>query len=66
MSNRDRNKVYIIGAAAGLVVGLLAAYIVVQRAQETDQLPRITAGDGVKVGLGIMGVLRLISEFAEA
>jgi hypothetical protein len=33
-----------------------------QRASESQQAPKLNAGDGVKVGLGILGVLRLISD----
>ena len=60
-----RNKTLIIGAIAGLVVGLAGAYIVIQRAEENNLLPEVTASDGVKIGLGILGVMRLISEIAE-
>jgi hypothetical protein len=60
-----RNKVLIIGAVAGLAFGLASAYIVIQRAQRENTLPEVSAGDGVKVGLGLLGVLRLIADIAE-
>ncbi|HAL15245.1 MAG TPA: hypothetical protein DCP32_00395 [Anaerolineaceae bacterium] len=52
----------IIGALLGAVAGAMAAVILVQRAEEAQQSPKLTAGDGVKVGLGVLGLLRLISE----
>jgi hypothetical protein len=52
----------IVGAVVGLVCGIVAAYILIQRAQEHSSKPRLTAGEGVKVGLGVLGVLRLISD----
>ncbi len=52
----------IIGAVAGLISGLIAAYILIQRAEEEESKPRLSAGEGVKVGLGVLGVLRLISD----
>jgi len=60
-----RNRTFIIGAAAGLLLGLASAYIVIQRAERLDTLPELTAGDGVKIGLGVLGVLRLIADVAE-
>ncbi len=57
-----RTKTIIIGAVLGAAAGLIAAYILLQRASESQQAPKLNAGDGVKVGLGILGVLRLISD----
>ncbi len=57
-----KKRTILIGAILGAAAGLIAAYILVQRADETEQAPRLSAGDGVKVGLGILGVLRLISD----
>ncbi len=60
-----KTKTFIIGAVVGLAIGLLGAYIVIQRSEQLDTLPELSAGDGVKVGLGVLGVLRLISDIAE-
>lgn len=57
-----KTKTFIIGAFAGLTIGLAAAYILIQRSEQENIPPQITAGDGVKVGLGLLGVLRLISD----
>ncbi len=57
-----RNNYIIIGALLGAVAGVLAAVVMVQRAEEAQQTPKLTAGDGVKVGLGVLGVLKLISD----
>jgi hypothetical protein len=54
----------LIGAAIGLVSGLIAAYVIIQRAEEEEQHPRMSAGDGVKVGIGVLGVLRTIADLA--
>jgi len=60
-----RNKTLLIGAFAGLLTGLLGAYIVIQRSEQNNVLPNVTAGDGVKVGLGLLGVLRLVADIAD-
>ncbi len=57
-----KTRTILIGAVVGTVAGLIAAYILVQRANEAQQTPRLNAGDGVKVGLGVLGVLKLISD----
>ncbi|MHB0989389.1 MAG: hypothetical protein ACYC3P_12115 [Bellilinea sp.] len=59
---KQRKDLIIIGALLGAVAGAMAAVILVQRAEEAQQSPKLTAGDGVKVGLGVLGLLRLISE----
>jgi hypothetical protein len=57
-----KKQTYIIGGFVGLVVGILAALIIVQRSEKDEIQPRINAGDGVKIGIGVLGVLRLITE----
>lgn len=64
--NKDwQKKVFIVGGLVGLVSGLFAAYLLVQRNNEKLSAPDITAGDGVKVGLGVLGVLKLIADMGE-
>jgi hypothetical protein len=54
----------VVGAIAGLISGLIAAYIIIQRAEEEESHPRMSAGDGVKVGIGVLGVLRTVADLA--
>jgi hypothetical protein len=60
-----RTRTLVIGGVVGLLVGIAGAYIVIQRSEQNSTLPAVSAGDGVKVGLGVLGVLRLIAEIAE-
>jgi hypothetical protein len=62
--SKDNWKVttMIIGGVVGLICGIVAAYILIQRAEEEESRPRISAGEGVKVGLGVLGLLRLVSD----
>ncbi len=59
-----KTKTIIIGGLIGAAAGIIAALLLIQRAEETQQVPRLTAGDGVKVGVGVIGLLRLISDIA--
>jgi hypothetical protein len=54
----------IIGGVIGLISGRVAAYILIQRAEDEESRPRISAGEGVKVGLGVLGLLRQVADLA--
>ena len=58
----DNNKasVYAIGGLLGAVVGLIAAHIVAQN-YEVGSDKELTAGTGVKLGLAVMGLLRILA-----
>lgn len=56
----------IIGAVIGAITGLGAAYILVRRAEEAQAKPQLTTGDGVKIGMGLAGVLKLISDIGSS
>ncbi len=58
----SKTKTLIIGAIIGSLTGLGAAYLFLQRAQQDNNLPSVTAGDGLKIGLGVLTLLRLISD----
>lgn len=64
-SKSSNSKILFIGGLLGLMSGLLAAYLLVQKSQEREKDLSISAGDGVKVGLGILGVLKLISDLGD-
>lgn len=59
-----KTKTIVIGGLIGAAAGIIAALLLIQRAEETQQVPRLTASDGVKVGVGVLGLLRLISDIA--
>lgn len=57
-------KAMLLGTGIGAITGLLASLILVQHAERSQQKPELTAGDGVKIGVGVLGVLRMISDFS--
>ncbi len=63
--NSWKMKVLIIGAVAGAVVGLGAAYLLAQQAEREGQPPEISAGEGVRIGVMVMGLLRSIAALGE-
>ena len=60
-----RVKILLIGAALGAAVGLGAAYLFVNQAEEGGDRPEVTAGDGVRLGLLILGLLRQVAALGD-
>lgn len=60
--NKLKTTTLLIGAVVGALAGVIGAYILLQRADQKTGKPQLTAGDGVKVGLGVLGLLRMVSE----
>jgi len=52
-------KVLVVGGVLGAAVGVAAAYLLIQRAK--DGPPKVTAGEGVKLGVLVFGLLRSIA-----
>ncbi|WP_299024371.1 hypothetical protein [uncultured Thermanaerothrix sp.] len=61
MESWKRNAL-IVGAVLGLISGILAAYLLIQRAEQSQAQVKLTAQDGVKVGISVLSVLRQIAE----
>jgi hypothetical protein len=50
------------GALIGAVIGTLAAYILIKRAEQSEETPKLSPGEGVQIGLGVLGLLRTIAK----
>jgi hypothetical protein len=57
-----KTKSLLIGAVVGAAAGVIGALILIQAADKANTRPQISAGDGVKVGLSLLAVLRLLSD----
>jgi len=58
-------KTLVIGGVLGALIGLGAAFMLVKRAEAEGTLPELTTGEGVKLGLGVLGLLRLLADTAD-
>ncbi|MDO9085650.1 MAG: hypothetical protein Q7U53_05520 [Anaerolineaceae bacterium] len=64
-SDSWKTKTLLMGGILGLISGLLAAFLLIQKSQQSEKNMSISPGDGVKVGLGVLGLLKLISDLGE-
>jgi hypothetical protein len=39
--------------------------LLISRAEEENENPQLTAGEGIQVGLGLLGLMRLIAGFGK-
>ena len=56
-------KALIIGGVIGAVVGVAAVYLLIQRDNEGNP-PQITTGQGVKMGVLVLSLLRNIANLS--
>ncbi len=64
--DRDwKRQTLLVGALIGALTGVGVAYVLIRRAEEQGEPLRIGAGEGVRLGMGVLGLLRLVSGFNE-
>jgi hypothetical protein len=60
-----RNRALIIGGVVGALLGLGAAYIYINSAEESGETPEVTPGSAVTIGLSLLALLRQVAAIAE-
>lgn len=63
-TNESKSRVLAISAIVGAVLGLAAGMVLLKRVEDKDR-PALTAGEGVSLGLLILGVFRQLSKLGE-
>ena len=61
----NQNKILLFGALIGAATGLAAAMILQRRAEKTGTDISLSAGEGIQLGVMIMGLLRAISSLGD-
>lgn len=61
----NRNRTLLLGALIGAFTGLVAAMLLNRRAEEQGTELAITAGDGMKLGVMVIGLLRAIAALGD-
>jgi hypothetical protein len=59
-------KTLILGGVLGAFTGLSAAYLLVQRADREGSEPKVGTGEGIKLGLLVLGLLRQVGELTSS
>ena len=61
----NQNRILLFGALIGAFTGLIAAMILQRRANRTGTEISLSAGEGVQLGVMIMGLLRAIAALGD-
>ena len=61
----QNNRVLLFGALIGAATGLAAAMILQRRSEKTGTEVAISTGEGIQLGVMIMGLLRAISALGD-
>jgi gas vesicle protein len=59
------NRVLLFGALIGAATGLVAALMLQRRAERTGTEISLSAGEGVQLGVMVMGLLRAVASLAD-
>ncbi|NWG08124.1 MAG: hypothetical protein HXY35_15715 [Chloroflexi bacterium] len=61
----DKRKTLLIGALIGAFTGLVAAMLLNRRAEKNETGTALTAGEGMKLGVLVFGLLRAIASLGD-
>jgi hypothetical protein len=60
-----KTKTLIIGTGVGALIGLAGSFLLTRRAQETGTEITVSTGDGIRLSVMIIGLLRAIAALGE-
>ena len=60
-----KNRVLLLGGLIGGLVGLGTAYLLVQRAEKEGTELSLGTGEGIRLGLMVLGMLRQVSRLGD-
>lgn len=61
----QNSKVLLFGALIGAATGLVAALMLQRRAEQTGSEITLSTGEGIQLGVMVMGLLRAISSLGD-
>lgn len=61
----NKNRTLLLGALAGAMTGLIAAVLLTRRAEQEGTELALTPGDGMKLGVMVIGLLRAITSLGD-
>jgi hypothetical protein len=63
--NSWKIKTMVTGGIVGALFGIGISYLLVQRANREQTKPSVGAAEGIQLGLGLLGLLRLVNEWGK-
>ncbi len=63
MENNWKTKTLVLGTVLGAVSGAVSAYLLIKRAESENKQPKLSPSEGIQVGLGLLGLMRMIAGF---
>lgn len=61
----NKNRTLLLGALVGAVTGLAAAMLLNRRAEQQGTELALTTGEGMKLGVMVIGLLRAIASLGD-
>jgi len=61
----NKNKTLLLGTLIGAFTGLIAASLLNRRAEKDESETALTAGEGMKLGVLVFGLLRAIASLGD-
>ncbi len=65
MDNNGKTQTLIVSAVLGALAGIGVGYMLTKRAEEQGRPATITAGEGVSLGLMVLGLLRQVASLGD-
>lgn len=60
--NKWKTTILLVSGGIGLLSGLAAAYLIIKKQEESGNSLKLTSGDGARIGMGIVTLLKMISD----
>ena len=61
----NQNRILVIGTLMGAATGLVAALMLQRRAERTGREISLSAGEGIQLGVMLLGLLRSVATLAD-
>jgi len=61
MKKNQKTQTMIAGTIIGALAGAISAYLLIKRAETEHTEAKLSAGEGVQIGMGLLGLMRLIA-----
>ena len=61
----NKSRTLLLGALVGAFTGLIAATLLNRRAEKNENSTALTAGEGMKLGVLVFGLLRAIASLGD-